>query len=695
MGRPCGEAGSPPLQIVLGAFGGLCYDDGASGSDSDGASAITRSPATYILGTSYFATARVGAPSSGVSRRSALGLNKDGRVPMEDRKGAFSQFKPRALLLSTVRVTAINISTSMSTFFSDQLESEQNVEKRVEAGEITPREADELNEEWETREWELCKDALPKKIGWAILRFHACTAIMRFYEFVVGRYVLRVDGDRGAAAIMDGSGGAATNSTGGMTHEQAVTAMDKLTRDPYQASKRTSQILHNQEHSPGKVIGVDGKETSTSRELTRQMFTTCLWANIIPFLAELTVQQGVLIYGYGVYYRAKKRRDRRREELKNEGEEEQCEDEDDGDAQTECIDDTAYALSTSLAVSLTNPTTASNQTSANGFATMALDSDDAPATYPTEMSEAERYLFDLNGFLVVRNVLTPEEVAACHAAIDNHADEAVARSDPTLRNAVEGSPMYGSGPPRLDLGGIFEWGEIESRVFKKVLAHPRLLPLFHGLLGKGYRLDHIPFVLMNNKGGEGFQLHGGTVDCVSGEYNSNLAYTCHNGSIRSNLLGCNVMLVDHNPGDGGFCVVPGSHKSNFKTPPGMVDGLCPETNEAIIQPATKAGDVVLFSEGTVHGAMGWNSDTQRRCALYRFAPATMGYGRSYFSGESGTAWPAKFYDDTDLAQRSVLEPPYANRLDRPNILEDGSVEITQRSERKRQHDNDVFKTKYF
>ena len=24
------------------------------------------------------------------------------------------------------------------------------------------------------------------------------------------------------------------------------------------------------------------------------------------------------------------------------------------------------------------------------------------------------------------------------------------------------------------------------------------------------------------------------------------------------------MLTDHNPGDGGFCVVPGSHKSNFK-----------------------------------------------------------------------------------------------------------------------------------
>lgn len=337
-----------------------------------------------------------------------------------------------------------------------------------------------------------------------------------------------------------------------------------------------------------------------------------------------------------------------------------------------------------------------SDTTTNGFATMTTES--ASIKYPTSMSESERYLFDLNGYIIVRNVLSPEEIKVCHEAIDKHEKDAIARSEKTLRNAVKGSPMYGSGPPRLDLGGIFEWG-VESRVFKSILAQPRLVPLFHGLLGKGYRLDHLPFVLMNNKGGEGFSLHGGTIDCTSGEYNSNLAYTHHSGSIRSNLLGCNVMLVDHNDGDGGFCVVPGSHKSNFKMPPGMVDGL--EHREYIIQPKTKAGDVVLFSEGTVHGALGWtNADTQRRCALYRFAPATMSYGRSYFQSDgsdSTTKWPERFYDDLNDAQKAVLEPPYANRLDRPNIIDasSGTVEITQRSERKRQHDQEVFKTKYF
>lgn len=314
-----------------------------------------------------------------------------------------------------------------------------------------------------------------------------------------------------------------------------------------------------------------------------------------------------------------------------------------------------------------------------------------PGDFPIEMSEDERYLFDLNGYLIVRGVLTPEEVKICNDVIDAHASEMIERTANPLRNTLQGTALAGTGPGRKDLGRVLEWGE-ESKVFKSILAHPRLVPIFHGILGKGYRMDHLPFVIASDKGAEGFQLHGGTIDCTSGEYNPHLAYTCHQNMIRSSLLGCNVMLCDHNAGDGGFCVVPGSHKSNFKMPRGMVDG--DTYQEFIRQPITKAGDVVLFSEGTVHGAMAWNSDRQRRVCLYRFSPATNVYGRSYF-GHEGGGWPEKMYEDLTEAQRSVLEPPYANRLDRPNILPDGSLEITTRNERKRQHDREVFGTKYF
>lgn len=311
--------------------------------------------------------------------------------------------------------------------------------------------------------------------------------------------------------------------------------------------------------------------------------------------------------------------------------------------------------------------------------------------YPTEMTDDEKYLFDLNGFIVIRNVLTPEEIKEANDVIDKYQGQMIERKEAALRNAVEGTNFYGSGPGRKDLGGVLEWGE-DSKVFRKILAHPRLVPLFHGILGKGYRMDHLPFVIAQDKGAEGFQLHGGTIDCSSGEYNPYLAYSCHKDTIRSALLGCNVMLTDHDPGFGGFCVVPGSHKSNFKMPNGMVDGE--KYKEFIIQPATKAGDVVLFSEGTVHGAMAWTPETQRRVCLYRFSPATNVYGRSYF-GHQGGGWPTKMYEGLSEAEKAVLEPPYANRLDRPEISEDGKVEVSSRSDAKKKHDQELFGTKYF
>ena len=58
-------------------------------------------------------------------------------------------------------------------------------------------------------------------------------------------------------------------------------------------------------------------------------------------------------------------------------------------------------------------------------------------------------------------------------------------------------------------------------------------------------------------------------------------------------------------------------------------------------------------------------------------------------------WPKAMYDDLNDAQRSVLEPPYANRLDRANIEEDGSVIITTRNDKKKNFDKKVFGTKYF
>ena len=111
--------------------------------------------------------------------------------------------------------------------------------------------------------------------------------------------------------------------------------------------------------------------------------------------------------------------------------------------------------------------------------------------------------------------------------------------------------------------------------------------------------------------------------------------------------------------------------------------------------------MVLFSEGTVHGALPWTQDYQRRVCLYRFAPATCGYGRSYFDeglerdGETGGGWPKGMVEGMTEGQKAVLQPPFANRLDRKVLDGEGKVVVTSRGAAKMELDNKVFGTKYF
>ena len=64
---------------------------------------------------------------------------------------------------------------------------------------------------------------------------------------------------------------------------------------------------------------------------------------------------------------------------------------------------------------------------------------------------------------------------------------------------------------RFDMGGILGWDAPHRDSFRKFLCHPNVVPYIHLLVGKGYRLDHSPLVIAQQKGSEGFSLHGGSI----------------------------------------------------------------------------------------------------------------------------------------------------------------------------------------
>ena len=84
-------------------------------------------------------------------------------------------------------------------------------------------------------------------------------------------------------------------------------------------------------------------------------------------------------------------------------------------------------------------------------------------------------------------------------------------------------------------------------------------------------MDHQPLLVAQEANSEGFSLHGGPIsgggeDASAGRFNPELQYRFVNGEMWTSLLAASVQLCDHNPGDGGFCVVRGSHKLNLPVP---------------------------------------------------------------------------------------------------------------------------------
>ena len=71
------------------------------------------------------------------------------------------------------------------------------------------------------------------------------------------------------------------------------------------------------------------------------------------------------------------------------------------------------------------------------------------------MTENEKYLFDLTGYLLLKNVLSQEEVGLANEAIDQHAEGIVERvGDLSLSG---GSAALQGTTGRGDLGGMLGW----------------------------------------------------------------------------------------------------------------------------------------------------------------------------------------------------------------------------------------------
>lgn len=182
---------------------------------------------------------------------------------------------------------------------------------------------------------------------------------------------------------------------------------------------------------------------------------------------------------------------------------------------------------------------------------------------------------------------------------------------PDDAEAVPSEEMLGIGGVRL--GGEFTWPHPHCQPFRRMIADAQLVERLDWILGRRARLDDARGLLLSHPGTMGHSLH-------SGPMREHAYVSAGSPFVLGWADSVNVawQLRDVPRGLGGFCAIPGSHKSYLSLPrerPTSID--LPQ----VAHVPMSAGDVLIFLAGQVtHGAFKWRQSVNRRCVLHNYVP---------------------------------------------------------------------------
>ena len=276
------------------------------------------------------------------------------------------------------------------------------------------------------------------------------------------------------------------------------------------------------------------------------------------------------------------------------------------------------------------------------------------------MDAYEKYFFDINGYVVVEDMLTAAEVTALNEAIDHNPDQIQLREGEQLLSGAakqhggRAAPNLKGTHGRGDIMNILNWPKPWCQPFRDLLSHPRALRYMLELIGDGFRYGNANGISMT-AGAEGFLFHGG------GSPRSSYFYNFQDGRMWNGLMAVCYQLSDVNPGEGGYACIPGSHRANYPCPEDV--RRLESHPEWFKHLPLKAGSALVFTEALTHGTLPWKGSHERRTLLYRYGTGHMVYGSGPGVHPGGYE---SFKDELTPLQRALMEPPYASR--RPSLV---------------------------
>ena len=225
------------------------------------------------------------------------------------------------------------------------------------------------------------------------------------------------------------------------------------------------------------------------------------------------------------------------------------------------------------------------------------------------LTPAQRLHFDIYGYVLLENVLTPDEVGRMKAALHRM------NADPDLESKRVYAHRHGD--HHVLLGNLVEY----DPALLEYAAHPKLVPLVEEVVGGAVRLEESEAIInrrapdadidelyMRRYNPTGF--HRGTQHGW-GTYIEQDNFHC----IFTKTL---TYLTDVGPDDGGTCVIPGSHRLTWPAKK-MIEAALSD-DQLIYQVEAGAGSTLLFGESLIHSTTAIRSNKERTILVAGYTP---------------------------------------------------------------------------
>ncbi len=248
-------------------------------------------------------------------------------------------------------------------------------------------------------------------------------------------------------------------------------------------------------------------------------------------------------------------------------------------------------------------------------------------------SEMEDYLFDLQGYVLLRNAVDGAHLNELNALLDTYLDMQL---DAWRRRVHRPAKPANA----VHLHNLFEMGE----PFERLIDHPAWLDHMERYVGgdDGLFIDE-SFADVRGQG-VATRMHSG-----AHKRRIRTQFRYHDGQFRCGQINILLALDDVGPGDGPTMIVPGSHKSNllhpaFRQPVESLDEV-----EAAVEVLLKAGDAALFVDCLAHGSARRTNAGQRRVLIIRYGPH---WGNDRYGYQPSTELLARLTP----ARRRIVQP---------------------------------------